>query len=81
MPIYEFKCGNCHEFFEILIMGLDDEKTVKCPKCKSESFERVLSSTNYAMDAGGQKTGVANRTTRTCSSGNCTTYEIPGNTR
>jgi putative FmdB family regulatory protein len=81
MPIYEFKCGNCHEFFEILIMGLDDEKTVQCPKCESESFERVLSSTNYAMDAGAPKAGGASQTTRTCSSGNCTTYEIPGHTR
>jgi len=81
MPIYEFKCGNCQEFFEILMMGSDDEKTVKCPKCESESFERVLSSTNYAMDAGGQKAGGASQTTRTCSSGSCTTYEIPGHTR
>ena len=81
MPIYEFKCNQCQEFFEILIFKSDDDKTVKCPKCASSSFERVLSSTNYAMDAGAGRTSGSSQTTRTCSSGSCTTYEIPGHTR
>jgi putative FmdB family regulatory protein len=81
MPIYEFKCNKCDEFFEILIIGSDDNKSVECPKCASSSFERVLSSTSYTMDSGGgQKTG-GSQTTRTCASGNCTTYEIPGHSR
>lgn len=81
MPIYEFKCNKCEEFFETLIMGGSEDKDVKCPKCASVSFERVLSSTNYAMDAAGVSTKAASQTTRTCSSGNCTTYEIPGHSR
>ncbi len=82
MPIYEFKCNQCQEFFEILLFKTDDDKTVKCPKCASSSFERVLSSTNYAMDTGGGgRTAGSSQTTRTCSSGSCTTYEIPGHTR
>lgn len=82
MPIYEFKCNKCDEFFEILIIGADDKNSVACPKCASSSFERILSSTSYTMDgaSGGQKTG-GSQTTRTCGSGNCTTYEIPGHTR
>ena len=80
MPIYEFKCGNCDEFFEILIMGNGDDNDVKCPKCASVSFERVLSSTNYAVNGGGASPKRASQTTRTCSSGNCTTYDIPGHT-
>ncbi|RTZ97740.1 MAG: zinc ribbon domain-containing protein [Deltaproteobacteria bacterium] len=81
MPIYEFKCNQCDEFFEVLLIRSDDDKTVKCPKCASSSFERVLSSTNYAMDTGGGNTTGSSQTTRTCSSGSCTTYEIPGHTR
>jgi len=87
MPIYEFKCNKCDEFFEILIIGSDDKESVACPKCASSSFERVLSSTSYTMDAGGADGGVVGKktggsqTTRTCASGNCTTYEIPGHTR
>ena len=79
MPIFEFKCSACEEFFEVLVMG-DQDREVQCPKCKSNRFERVLSTTSYAMaDSGG--TSGASATTRNCSGGSCTTYEIPGPTK
>ena len=77
MPIYEFKCSDCETFFEILLFNGQEEKEVACPQCGSQKFSRVLSSTNYAMGQGGGNTG-ASSTTRSCPSGNCTTYEIPG---
>ncbi|MFH2066423.1 MAG: zinc ribbon domain-containing protein [Pseudomonadota bacterium] len=81
MPIYEFKCLKCEEFFEMLVMGNAEQNTMQCPKCKSEDFERVLSTTNYSMPGGGSSAGTAKGAgaqTRTCSSGSCTTYNIPG---
>ena len=81
MPIYEFKCLKCQEFFELLIMNSDDEVKLQCPKCNSEEFERVLSSTNFNMGSGIKGNQGADVTTRTCSSGTCTTYDIPGPTR
>ena len=60
MPIYEFKCLKCDEFFELLVMGNDEKSTMHCPKCKSEDFERVLSTTNYSMPGGGGS-GCANQ--------------------
>ena len=78
MPIYEFKCLKCNNFFELLFMGTDDHNEMKCPECQSEEFERVLSSSNVAMGSGsGAKQGTTSQT-RTCSSGSCTTYTIPG---
>ena len=78
MPIYEFKCLKCDEFFELLVMKKEDEVALNCPKCKSEDFERVLSSTSFAMgDSGAPKSGASSQT-RSCSSGSCTTYTIPG---
>ncbi|CAN2041290.1 FmdB family transcriptional regulator [Candidatus Magnetomoraceae bacterium gMMP-15] len=79
MPIYEFKCLKCGEFFESLIMGNDDEMIMQCPKCKAEDFERVLSSSNYAMGDGNAPNRVSSQT-RHCSTGNCTTYTLPGHT-
>lgn len=79
MPIYEFKCLKCNEVFEMLVMK-SDEVELRCPGCKAEDFERVLSSTNYSMGNGspaGAKTGTSSQS-RTCSSGSCTTYNIPG---
>jgi len=81
MPIYEFKCLKCQEFFELLVINNDDEAKLQCPKCNSKEFERVLSATNFATGNGtGENQGPA-ATTRTCSSGSCTTYDIPGPTR
>jgi putative FmdB family regulatory protein len=85
MPIYEFKCLKCNEHVEFLVMNRDDEFEMKCANCDSADFERIISSTNYSMGVGagngsGTNTGVATET-RTCQSGSCTTYEIPGPTR
>ncbi|MFC1798956.1 zinc ribbon domain-containing protein [Thermodesulfobacteriota bacterium] len=77
MPLYEFKCLKCEEFFELLIMNKNEEAEMRCPGCKSEDFERVLSSTNYSMGNSGKSKG-ASAQTRTCSGGSCTTYDIPG---
>lgn len=79
MPIFEFKCLKCEKFFEILIMNDEEMVELNCPECKSENFERVMSATNYAMGpgAGAQGAGVSSKT-RSCSSGSCTTYDIPG---
>ena len=78
MPIYEFKCLKCNEFFELLVMNKDDEVALNCPKCESEDFEKVLSSTSFTMAEGANKKQGATTQTRSCSSGSCTTYTIPG---
>jgi putative FmdB family regulatory protein len=78
MPIYEFKCLKCNNFFELLFMGTDDRAELKCPECQSEEFERVLSTASFNVGgASGDKQGASSQT-RTCSSGSCTTYTIPG---
>jgi len=81
MPIYEFKCLKCEEFIEMLIMNQDDEVELKCPKCGGEELERVLSTTSYNMGYGSGTGAGAKSQTRTCPSGSCTTYEVPGHTR
>lgn len=77
MPIYEFRCLNCGKLYEKLFKSPNEEVQVECPKCKSESFERVISRTNYMMGSGkGKKPSI---TTKSCSSGSeCATFEIPG---
>jgi len=75
MPIYEFKCSKCEEVFELLL--LKEDEVGACKKCGSGEFERIMSSTNYAMGAGGGGAKVSAKT-RSCSSGSCTTYDIPG---
>ncbi|WP_022666928.1 FmdB family zinc ribbon protein [Desulfospira joergensenii] len=83
MPIYEFKCSKCEEFFEVIVMGTDDDKSVNCPKCSSDEFERVVSKTNFSMggsSGSGPAAGVSTQE-RQCSGGSCKTYTVAGETR
>ena len=78
MPIFEFRCLKCGNIFEKLFIKPDEEVTIECPDCQSDSFERVISRSNYAMgmSKGGSKTNLINKS---CSSGNkCSTLEVPG---
>lgn len=82
MPIYEFKCQKCDEFFELLVMKSDDDE-LKCPKCGEQSFERIMSTTNFSVKGGASACATAGSEgagiqERKCSSGSCTTYTIPG---
>ncbi len=81
MPIYEFKCLKCNEFFEIIITSTSQDVEMACPKCQSEDFERVLSTTSYTMGNNGGKPAGVKTESRQCSSGSCTTYELPGLTK
>ncbi len=76
MPLYEFKCSKCETFFEVLVMKKDDDREIACPECQSTEFERVLSTMNYAHGSSGRPQ--ASVQDRTCSSGSCSTYSIPG---
>lgn len=78
MPIYEFKCLKCENFFELLFVGKQDQSEMKCPQCGSEDFERVLSTASFSMGGGSGSQQGASSQTRSCSSGSCTTYTIPG---
>jgi putative FmdB family regulatory protein len=81
MPIFEFRCNKCNEVFEVLQMSSEDEVEMKCPHCGSENFERVLSTTSYAMgDSKGGARGSAVQS-RECASGTCSTVTLPGHSR
>ena len=81
MPIYEFKCLECNATFEKLFFNSDEKIDLACPECKSQSLERVVSESNYAMGAGpgARQTKVS---TKSCGPSNkCMTLDIPGPTR
>lgn len=77
MPIYEFKCMDCNEVFEVLSLSSDETVTMECKKCKSPHIERILSVTSYAVGSMEKSPGVSSQT-RNCSTGSCTTWDVPG---
>lgn len=78
MPIYEFRCVKCQDVFEFLMKPGEDAVEMACPKCGAEEFERVMSCTNFAMSGSGGGEAAPSATVRNCSSGNCTTWNVPG---
>ena len=40
MPIYEYKCKNCNNQFEALVLGRERSR---CPKCRGLRLEQLLS--------------------------------------
>ena len=81
MPIFEFKCLDCDKYMEILVMNKQEEVEMACSDCGSGNLERILSSTNHTITGGGSGRAADTKSssqTRTCSSGSCTTYTIPG---
>lgn len=81
MPIYEFRCLKCNDVFEMLIVGKDDEVEMKCPHCASEDFERVLSTTSYAVGFSKGESRGPKVHSRECASGTCSTIDLPGHSK
>ena len=81
MPIFEFKCLQCNECFEILVLSSDDPVEMRCPHCRSEDFERILSCTNHSISGGSAAGEGIKSQSRSCSGGNCATIELPGHSR
>jgi putative FmdB family regulatory protein len=75
MPIYEFKCLSCGNIFELLQLKKETNETeMKCPVCKSEEIEKVLSTVSVITSSGVKST----HSMKSCSSGSCASFEIPG---
>ncbi|MDR2578864.1 MAG: zinc ribbon domain-containing protein [Chitinispirillales bacterium] len=53
MPIYEYKCDKCENFFEELVTGGDRDKNVPCPSCGSADTKKRVSATGGIVMKGG----------------------------
>ncbi len=65
MPVYNYKCSDCSQNFEVLLRNKDD--SVKCTKCGSSHIKRVYSSFDFSF----KKSPAASCRSGTCSRGTC----------
>ena len=43
MPLYEYRCRNCHhKFGEVLTLKEHETKKIHCPKCQSPNLDKVI---------------------------------------
>ncbi|HEX3034477.1 MAG TPA: FmdB family zinc ribbon protein [Thermodesulfobacteriota bacterium] len=50
MPLYEYECSKCQHKFTEIILEKEEEKKLRCPKCKSKKWERLFSSFAVVSD-------------------------------
>ena len=65
MPIFEYKCSDCHKNFEELVLG--SHSTVLCPECKSEKVEKQLST--FSASVKSSATAPCGAPAKNCGSG------------
>jgi len=43
MPIYEYRCNDCHKEFSFLLLNKREERKVRCKFCQGSSLTRLVS--------------------------------------
>ena len=52
MPIYEFRCKNCHQQFETLVRN--SSESINCKQCGSTDLQKLISA--HAISSGAPDT-------------------------
>lgn len=63
MPIFEYKCKQCDNKFEILHKSSVNQEEVTCPKCNSKENKKLLSTFSAS--------GFSSSSNAGCESGSC----------
>lgn len=66
MPIFEYKCDDCGNKFEVLHKSSVNLEEVKCPKCESINYKKLLSSFSASTNSSSGFDSAPS-----CSSGTC----------
>lgn len=52
MPIYEYECGNC-KFYSEVMQKISDPPLRKCPSCGKNTFRRLISAPVFRLKGSG----------------------------
>jgi len=53
MPIFEYKCLDCDEYFELFFLPNEDRYGIECPNCKSKNVEKLISGGGFIFKGTG----------------------------
>ncbi len=60
MALYDYHCSVCNKTFEIN-HNIKESSRTKCPNCKKETLERLISKSNFILKGNGwYKDGYSN---------------------
>ena len=64
MPVFEYKCTNCNNKFEVLHKSSINTEEVTCPNCNSSKNKKLFSAFNASVES-------SSYSGSSCSTGNC----------
>ncbi len=59
MPIYEYRCAECGEKFELFVRSMSQQTALTCPKCGGQRVQKALSLFGVGGTSGNSKTSPA----------------------
>ena len=59
MTVYEYRCAECDEKFELFVRSAAQKRTPICPKCGSAEVHKAISLFGIAGTSESSKTSVA----------------------
>ena len=72
MPIFEFRCEDCGNEFEELMLGSQAQSSeAACPKCQSRHTKKILSGFRARTRGEGGETKSLSSGCSTCSASSC----------
>ena len=57
MPIFEYRCGECHKKFEKILLSAGSAEPIECPRCGAVKAEKLVSRFATAAKGGGDDVG------------------------
>ena len=52
MPIYEYRCDECRNHFEILATSTNAGEEICCTKCGSRKVKKTISASSFRINSG-----------------------------
>lgn len=53
MPIYEYRCDECRNLFEVLTTSATNSEEISCAKCSSRKVKKTVSASSFRINSGG----------------------------
>lgn len=51
MPLYEFRCQECKNFFEALVSSQTAVEDITCTKCASKHVKKTISAASFRISS------------------------------
>ena len=71
MPVFEYRCLSCNTKYEIFHYTKEKEEDIICPKCKSNKYEKLLSTFSSNISSSNNTNEIPSACQSCCQGNSC----------